>query len=41
MSGDMIEMKSDGTWGTTGIKNITDGNIWVNLHNGTINLKRK
>jgi len=38
--GDELELMPDGSFKSEGTANIDDGSIWVNLADGTLNLKR-
>jgi len=38
--GDIITMNDDGTFTSKGSLNVADGNIWFNLVDGSLNLKR-
>lgn len=38
--GDELELKNDGSFASEGTVNIDDGSIWINLADGTLNLKR-
>jgi G3E family GTPase len=38
--GDMVTLNDDGTFTTKGSLNVADGNIWFNLVDGSLNLKR-
>merc|ERR1712167_114832 len=38
--GDIVTLNDDGTFTTKGSLNVADGNIWFNLVDGSLNLKR-
>ena len=38
--GDMVTLNDDGTFTTKGTLNVADGDIWFNLVDGSLNLKR-
>jgi len=38
--GDMVTLNDDGTFTSKGSLNVADGNIWFNLVDGSLNLKR-
>jgi len=38
--GDMITLNDDGTFTSKGSLNLEDGNVWLNLVDGSLNLKR-
>jgi len=38
--GDELELLPDGSFKSEGTMNIDDGSIWINLADGTLNLKR-
>ena len=38
--GDELELLPDGTWKSEGTVNVDDGSIWINIADGTLNIKR-